>query len=168
MIFISDNGGPTAELTSSNAPLRGGKGNLWEGGTRVPWLMKWPGKISPGTVVKAPVISTDIAATVRDLARAGQPKVRDGLNLLPYLGSSQQALPERPMYWRVGERSALRRGDWKVSRNAGRGASLAWTLTNLRSDLAEQEDLAAQEPELLDELIEQWERLDREMEKPAR
>jgi len=166
-IFISDNGGPTAELTSSNEPLRGGKGSLWEGGTRVPWLMRWPDKITSGSVVRTPVISTDIAATVRDLAGARQPKLRDGIDLIPHLGSARQTLPKRSMYWRVGDRSALRRGDWKVSRKAGRDASYAWTLTNLKNDLAEQTDLSSEEPKILSELIRQWDEIDAEMVEPA-
>ena len=69
LIFVlSDNGGPTRELTSSNAPLRGGKGELYEGGIRVPFLMSWPGRIVAGQVEQRPVSSLDIAATVLPLA----------------------------------------------------------------------------------------------------
>jgi len=71
------------------------------------------------------------------------------------------------VYWRVGERSALRRGDWKISRKAGKGASLAWTLTTLKNDFAEQQDLAGKKLELLAELIQQWEEIDKQMVEPA-
>ena len=62
VVFLSDNGGPTKELTSSNAPLRGGKGELWEGGIRVPFIVSWKGTSSAAIVVDAPVTSMDATA----------------------------------------------------------------------------------------------------------
>lgn len=62
-VFLSDEGGPTKEITSSNAPLRGGKGELLEGGIRVPFIMSWKGRLPAGRVVDTPVISMDASAT---------------------------------------------------------------------------------------------------------
>ena len=63
VFFLSDNGGPTRELTSSNHPLRGEKGQMYEGGIRVPFLFQWPGKVPAGKTFDRPVLSTDIFAT---------------------------------------------------------------------------------------------------------
>ena len=170
IFFLSDNGGPTKELTSSNAPLRGGKGELWEGGIRVPFMMQWKGRLPAGKVVDQPVISTDIAATALNVAGAlapGHPAkaeaTLDGIDLLPHLTAEATQLPERPLYWRVGNKGALRRGDWKVVRNAGKGASAAWQLYNVNTDLGEEKDLANEQPKRLDELVGEWERLNHEM-----
>ncbi|TWT91898.1 alkaline phosphatase family protein [Neorhodopirellula pilleata] len=110
-----------------------------------------------------------LAIASAELGYAGRPNVVLIIadDLIPYLGASQNALPERPMYWRVGERAALRRGHWKVSRQAGKGASLAWTLTDLKNDFAEQNDLADRHAGLLNELVAEWEKVDAQMVQPA-
>ena len=179
VFFISDNGGPTKELTSSNAPLRGGKGELWDGGIRVPFMMQWKGRLPAGKVVDQPVISTDIAATAEALgvlplgvqekggsqrsAQAYTPTDRDGIDLLPYLTAETIKLPERPFYWRVGNKGALRRGDWKVVRNGGKGAPAAWQLFNLSNDIGEAKDLAKEQPQVLSELVAAWDGLNHQM-----
>lgn len=168
VFFLSDNGGPTAELTSSNLPLRGGKGSVYEGGVRVPFLVQWPGTLPAGEVYGKPVLSLDIFATA--IARAGidPPKNRplDGVDLLPYLTGEAEGAPHDELYWRVGEKSALRVGDWKLVRNPGRGESDAWQLYRLDRDIAETSDLATEAPEKLRELVERWEARNREMVEP--
>jgi arylsulfatase B len=74
VFFLSDNGGPTRELTSSNQPLRGEKGQMYEGGIRVPFLFQWPDKVPAGKTFDRPVLSTDIFATIH--AAAGAPNLR--------------------------------------------------------------------------------------------
>mgnify|MGYP000647510586 CR=1 FL=1 len=70
IVFYSDNGGPTPQTTSSNAPLRGHKGQVLEGGIRVPMFVKWPGRIAPGTVVETPVAHIDVMPTLAERIRA--------------------------------------------------------------------------------------------------
>jgi arylsulfatase A-like enzyme len=83
VVFLSDNGGPTTKNGSNNAPLRGGKGDAWEGGWRVPFAMQWPGGLPKGKTYSHPVISLDIMATIVALTKAPVAKERplDGVNL---------------------------------------------------------------------------------------
>lgn len=156
VVFLSDNGGATRELTSSNAPLRGEKGSVFEGGIRVPFIARWPGRLPSHRVIDTPVISLDLAATA--LAGAGvklEPGILDGLDLAAHLQGAPPTSP-RTFYWRMGQRRALRHGDWKIVREGGRGQGGAWLLFNLASDLSEKTDLAAQEPARLADLVQRW------------
>lgn len=100
--FLSDNGGPEKHNGSDNGILRGGKGDVFEGGIRVPFAIKWPNKISKGIVYNAPVISLDIFATV--IAQTQVPiktrNVLDGVNLIPYLLGENQESPHEFLFWR--------------------------------------------------------------------
>ncbi len=170
IIFLSDNGGPTKELTSSNLPLRNGKGSMYEGGFRVPFIYNWPGRLAEGKVCDQVLTSLDILPTA--LAAAGAPAAqgKDGLNVLSTLEDLSQPLPERTLYWRQGHRAALRRGDWKVvspRREQNRKGPRVWELYNVASDIAETRNLAAQEPDRLEALVEAWEKLDAKMREPA-
>ena len=152
VIFLSDNGGPTKELTSRNAPLRGGKGELWEGGIRVPFIVSWPGRITPRTDA-TPVISLDATATALALAGISAPPTPlDGVNLWPLLSGKSTAAPHSALYWRVGERHAIRQGDWKLLRQRG-----AWQLYDLAHDVGEQTDRAMDEPARTQALAALWE-----------
>jgi arylsulfatase B len=174
IVFFSDNGGPTRELTSSNSPLRGGKGDLFEGGVRVPFLCQWPGTIPPGTVATTPVSSVDLFATAVAVAGAPTPQPLDGLDLRTVLGMSREGStpassspPARTFFWRVGDRAALRQGDWKIVRHPARGQPLRWQLFDLSSDVGETRDLASVEPERLAQLAAEWEQLNAEMQPPV-
>ena len=152
IVFLSDNGGPTKELTSSNAPLRGGKGELFEGGIRVPFIVSWPGRIAP-RALDTPVISLDATATALGLAGiSSTPSPLDGVNLWPLLSGKSTTAPHATLYWRVGERHAIRHGDWKLLRQRG-----AWQLYNLTQDVGEQTDRATAEPARTQELTGLWE-----------
>lgn len=141
VVFLSDNGGPTAELTSSNLPLRGGKGQLWEGGIRVPFLMQWKSRIEGGRVLDAPVSSLDLFPTVCAAAGASLPaKKLDGVNLLPYL-TAGAAGPHESLFWRYGPNLALRRGNWKIVKQGDE----PFRLYDLEADLGETRDLSAAE-----------------------
>ena len=152
VVFLSDNGGPTKELTSRNDPLRGGKGELWEGGIRVPFIVSWPGRITPRTDA-TPVISLDATATALALAGISAPPTPlDGVNLWPLLSGKSTAAPHSALYWRVGERHAIRQGDWKLLRQRG-----AWQLYDLAHDVGEQTDRAMAEPARTQALAALWE-----------
>ncbi|MFO0820711.1 MAG: sulfatase-like hydrolase/transferase [Pirellulales bacterium] len=151
VFFVSDNGGPTKELTSSNVPLRGGKGEIWEGGIRVPFIMSWKGRVKP-LVVDAPVISMDATATALELARVNTEKASlDGRSLVPLLIGSADMTPHQTLFWRVGRKNAVRRGAWKLIRDGGE-----WRLYDLDNDLGETMDVAAKEAERVAELSRLW------------
>ncbi|MDZ4853243.1 MAG: sulfatase-like hydrolase/transferase [Pirellulaceae bacterium] len=164
VIFVSDNGGPTRELTSSNRPLRGEKGALLEGGIRVPFLMRWPTGLPTPYVETRAVSSLDIFVTAIQLAGASQPKKLDGINLIPCLTTSKTDAIHQELYWRVGTQSAFRNGDWKIFRP--READAPWELYDLRNDIGEANNLANDQPEKLRELKVAWERMDSEMIEP--
>jgi arylsulfatase B len=167
VIFLSDNGGPTRELTSSNAPLRGGKGQLFEGGVRVPFLMRWPGRLPASAVEERVVSSLDIYPTALAAANVATPQSsapRDGADLLPYLTSDQDRLPHKQLYWRVGNNAALRQGAWKIVRQAPGGRTLTtWRLYHLAEDLGEVKDLAHEQAEVLARLADAWTKINETM-----
>ncbi|MBK5293931.1 MAG: sulfatase-like hydrolase/transferase [Acidobacteriia bacterium] len=169
VFFISDNGGPTAELTSGNGPLRGGKGQLYEGGIRVPFLAQWRGRIPGGQVVKEPVSALDILPTA--VAAAGgaafSAAAIDGVNLLPMLTREAGKLPRKNLFWRHGASIALREGKWKLVKQRDRNdPGEAYRLYDLSTDLAERNDLAAREPAVARALVGEMQRINREMQPP--
>ena len=166
VIFLSDNGGPTRELTSSNLPLRGEKGSMYEGGLRVPFLVRWTDTLPAGRTEQQIISSTDIYATALAAAGAERSRSIDGRNLLPLLsGQADRLPPERTLYWRQGRKAAVRRGDWKAV-NMQRDKRPRWELYDLSTDLSEQHDLAAEQSDRLQALVRQWQELDAEMTPP--
>ena len=165
IFFISDNGGPTEELTSSNKPLRGGKGQLWEGGIREPFLMQWPGQFPAGIVFTNAVSSMDIFYTSIFAGQGKFPddRVLDGVNLIPYLTGENLDPPHPVLFWRYGKNIALRKADWKLVRQSGPD----FHLYNLATDISETKDLAAQKPEVVKELKSAMDELDKQMVAPA-
>lgn len=168
VFFISDNGGPTRQTTSSNGPLRGFKAQTWEGGVRVPWLVQWKGKIPAGQTLDQPVIQLDILPTALNAAGVEVPadwKV-DGVNLLPLLTGATKDAPHDALYWRFGQQIAIRKGDWKLVKapedatplgnQGGKASTEGATLYNLAKDIGESTNLASQEPEKLKELAAAW------------
>ena len=145
VFFISDNGGPTRELTSSNKPLRGGKGEVYEGGLRVPFLVQWKSVLPQARVFSQPAISLDVYATAA--AAAGVPIPRkqqcDGVDLVPLLTNAENNAPHDVLFWRMQARRALRAGDWKLVRQPGYRQSQAdWELYDLSADISESQNLA--------------------------
>jgi len=162
IVFLSDNGGPTRELTSSNRPWRGGKGELYEGGVRVPFILQWKGRLPAGRVEPRMVSSLDLFPTALAAANAPTPAKLDGVNLIPRLTQPDEHPIRSEHFWRVGGNAALRRGDWKIVRMRNG----PWQLYHLASDGSESQDLAAQQPDKLRELETVWRSLNAEMIEP--
>ena len=102
VFFFSDNGGVEWYNFSDNGPLRGIKGDFFEGGIRVPFAMQWPNKIKPGTIYDKPIIALDIFATVASAAKAEKyiKNEIDGVNLMPYLSGKKSGSPHEYLYWK--------------------------------------------------------------------
>jgi arylsulfatase B len=164
IVFVSDNGGPTEELTSSNAPLRGGKGSLYEGGIRVPMVWTMPGRIPAGRVEDRPVLSLDIAATALDLAGLPADENADGKSLLQWIDSPSRDHPHQNLYWRMpGGKMAFRSGNWKIVRPR---QNQPIELYHLPGDASEKRNLASQHSDKLGELINKWKAMDAQMGDP--
>jgi arylsulfatase A-like enzyme len=150
VFFYSDNGGPTPQTTSSNLPLRGYKAQVFEGGIRVPFLAQWKGRLPAGTVYREMVMGFDFHATALAAAGISVPADRplDGVNLLPFLTGANQGRPHEHLFWRAGAQHAARVGDWKLVNTRTEPPMLF----NLKDDIGEKADLAAQEPAKLKEL----------------
>lgn len=157
IVFLSDNGGPTRELTSSNLPLRGEKGQMFEGALRVPFMVRWKGRLPAGVVDNRMVSSMDIFATSAHLARTEVPEGIDGVNLIPYLTGTNAGSPHDTLYWQQGNYTALRHGNWKLLNMRGAIAEPQWELYDVASDLGETRDVAAASPDRLAELVRIWE-----------
>ena len=161
IVFLSDNGGPTRELTSSNLPLRGGKGDLYEGGVRIPFLVQWTGMLPAGETYSHPILSADVFATASAAAGVPMPADRatDGVDLAPFLTGEINERPHELLFWRYGRKRAIRLGDRKLVDNDGRG----WELYDLAADVDESDDLAAARPDLVRELADAWGRTNAEL-----
>ena len=155
VIFLSDNGGANNVLDSSNAPLRGAKGTLLEGGIRVPFLARWPGRIKAGTVIDTPASALDIFPTALTAAGLPTDDNLDGISLM----TSIKGKPTKrsAFFWRINNAAAIRDGDWKLIRFPDRMPELY----NLSKDIGETTNLSLQQPkrsaQMLTKLFE-WER----------
>ena len=169
VFFLSDNGGPTKELTSSNLPLRGSKGQMYEGAIRVPFMVQWKGKIPAGQVYDKVVSSFDIYATAAaNSAGVTAPKQVEGVDLIPFLSGKDTGTPHETLYWRQGGKTAIRHGDWKLVRMGKRleAGKAKWELYDLSKDISEETDRSEVNPAKLTELILIWEKMNSEMVDP--
>lgn len=168
VFFLSDNGGPTRELTSSNAPLRGEKGQMYEGAIRVPFMVQWKGKLPSGSVYGNPVSSMDIFATASEVAGAKMSKQVEGVSLLPFITGKNKSRPHETLFWRQGGKTALRHGDWKLVRMGRRlnFGQAQWELYDLSKDISEATNLAETNPERVTQLRAIWEKMNSEMVDP--
>ena len=161
VFFFSDNGGPVGVTNCRNTPLRGAKGQVYEGGVRVPFVVRWPAKLKPGKY-EHPVASLDVFPTA--LAAAGgapfPETTLDGVDLLPHLtGTAATSLQDRTLFWRTGggKSFAVRRGNAKWVKNGDQPAELY----DLAADIGETTNLAAEQKETaaaLQQACEAWNR----------
>ena len=173
LVFVSDNGGVGGYVRegikadgkdiTDNAPLRSGKGSLYEGGTRVPLIVRWPGVVKAGGSVSVPTIHVDVYPTLLEIAKAPKPRqVLDGQSLVPLLRDSEAKLAREAIYqhfpgylgsgpgkWRTTPVSTVQAGDWKLMEFLEDGHL---ELYNLGDDLGESRNLAGAMPEKAAEL----------------
>ena len=130
--------------------FRAGKGSLYEGGLKVPFLVRWPGVIAPGTVSDDLIYFPDIMPTLAELTSAtGGVEKTDGVSILPILQGQGFTHNNRRMYWEYGNQTAVRHGNWKACRKAGN----PWELYDLSKDIEENVNVASQHPDILEGLI---------------
>ena len=166
VVFSSDNGpegaGDTGPGRGLAGPLRGRKRSMYEGGHRVPGIIRWPARVQPGTESDEPVVGSDFFPTALAAAGLEPPPGRtlDGANLLPALRGAVVDRP-RPLYWRWGGFVAYREGPWKIVVDESFKQP---ELFNLADDVGETTDLAAREPERLAGMLERLRALTAEIE----
>ncbi len=156
ILFLSDNGGLEHEqngrVVTSNRPLRGEKGMLYEGGIRIPAVARWPGRVPAGAVCDTPAITMDLYPTLAELAAVDLPKTQpcDGVSLARLLSDPQSPLDRAALYWHLPHyhhstpAGAIRQGDWKLIEFFETDTV---ELYHLGRDASEQHNLADAEPE---------------------
>ena len=159
VFFCSDNGG-VKNYGPHNFPLHGWKGQLYEGGHRVPAIAWWPGKIQAGMRSDETIMSMDIFPTFLDLARGTMPKGLDGISFKKVLFSKGD-LPERCLFWRFHHVKAIRQGNWKLIVSETKASKNHVELYNLKDDISETKNLAGNNPDLVKRLqkkLDEWEK----------
>ncbi len=147
IFFLSDNGGPPEDNASANTPLRGRKGQMWEGGIRVPFLAQWKSVVPAGKIYDRPVSSLDILPTA--LSASGATSIADqpldGVDLVPFLTGRKAGNPHEFLFWRIAERGiwAVRSGDHKLITQGGKTS-----LYDLTKDIREARNLQGKMPEV--------------------
>ncbi|QDV85031.1 sulfatase-like hydrolase/transferase [Planctomycetes bacterium TBK1r] len=168
VFFTGDNGGqdrfrdnehPRGYFGPNKNPVtgvefRGGKGNLYEGGLRIPYLVRWPGKIKAGQVSDLVFSQVDVFPTLAELTGAEAPGDLDGMSILTELIGAEATGHEQPqhefLYWEYGPQTAVRMGQWKAIQPKRDGP---WALYDLDRDVSETTDLAKQQPDVLAKMI---------------
>jgi len=167
VIFLSDNGGQEAwtshgeyndrfgpyDRLGDNRPLRDWKGSLYEGGIRVPAVMRWTGKLKPGTI-DGVISVNDIYPTIAHIAGVSIPAEAhvEGVDVWPAL-TGKGAVPERILYWRTPRQIAVRKGPWKLIHFGATPTEGRNELYNVVDDPEEKQDQAAQHPDIVEELF---------------
>ncbi|HEX4263432.1 MAG TPA: sulfatase-like hydrolase/transferase [Verrucomicrobiae bacterium] len=141
-------GGMDPKFFDSAGPLRGQAGSLYEGGIRVPMIIRWPAGIKPGQVSDIPWAAWDLLPTALDIALMKPPEKTDGISMVPVLTGKGKVKKHEDFYWGSDEsdgQQAARMGDWKIIRNG----TNAPALYNLKKDIGEKEDVAGKNPDVL-------------------
>ncbi len=160
VIFTSDNGSRARDEGGSNAPLRGTKAQTWEGGQRVPCIMRWPGKIAAGTTCGGIAASIDLFATLAELTGAPLPAgvALDSISLADTLLGGKPTRRTVFAYYKGANLEAVRKGDWKLHfcktgwTPGGVESKVIAELYNLRDDIGETTDVYDQHPDIVREI----------------
>ncbi|MDW7693331.1 arylsulfatase [Flammeovirgaceae bacterium SG7u.111] len=161
IVFTSDNGphkegGADPDYFESNGELRGYKRDLYEGGVRVPMIASWPGKIAAGSKTEHISAFWDVFPTFCELTETSTPENLDGISFLPTLLGNQEQQPQHDyLYWEFhekGGRQAIRKGNWKAVKYNVFKESSEIELYDLSKDIAEQQNVADQHPEVVKEM----------------
>lgn len=166
IIFLTDNGCAAyyAGMCACE-PLRGGKLSHYEGGVRVPFMIRWPEKLTAGQIYRNPISSMDIFPTALTAAGGKLPsdRVYDGVDLLPYLSGAILGIPHEQLAWRRTPMASIRKGDWKLWKSTEGKFTL---LFNLKDDPNETTNLAERNPAKLKELEAAFDQWARDMQDP--
>jgi arylsulfatase A len=164
IVFLTSDNGTThlkdqvdAEFFQSVGPLRGLKGSVYEGGIRVPMIVRWPGQVAPHSESDLLSAHYDALATILDVVGQQPPADTDGISYLPTLLSHNDAQPTHPyLFWDFagyGGQLAVRMGRWKgVQRNLRQNPDAPLELYDLSADLGETTDVAAQQPDVVERI----------------
>lgn len=161
VVFVSDNG-TALSRPGSNAPFSGGKYSTYEGGIRMPYMMKWPGHIPAGLVFSKPASTLDILPTVAKACGVSTVEAQplDGVDLMPYLTGQDQGAPHQALFWKLAAYSAVRVGRWKLYLEPRNGV---YRLFDLEKDPAETTDLQEAEPAIFKDLKARYEAWDKSL-----
>jgi len=145
VVFFSDNGGLPKNNGSLNTSLRGVKGQLWDGGIRIPFCLQWPAKIKGGRTLDFPISSLDLLPTIVSTA-GGKADGVDGMNLIPFV-TGETVPPNRNLYWRFNRAWAVRDREWKLVNQGSKPQ-----LFRIAEDISEKTDLYVQQPDVVKRL----------------
>jgi len=166
IVFLCGDNGGQAYFSSADHPrglfapnvdprtgqeFRAGKGSLYEGGLRVPMIVRWPGKIKPRSVSDHVWYYPDVMPTLAELTGANVPDACDGISIVPTLFGKGEQQQHEFLYWEYVGQTAVRMGQWKGWRRTGgrKGAAVPWQLYDLSKDVSETTDLADQHPDIV-------------------
>ena len=159
IFFLSDNGGPK-NISASNGELRGQKGEFYEGGIHVPFIVQWKGKLPAGQMIEHSVISLDILPTAVEAAGGNISKdwKLDGISLLPQLTGDSKKAPHDALCWRFLFQHCYRTPEWKLVKAKEKigGKVRDWQLFHISDDPSEKHDVISQYPEVADDLRKQY------------
>lgn len=142
--------GPNVD-PKTGTEFRAGKGSLYEGGLRIPFMVRWPGKIAAGQESDLIFYQPDILPTLTELCDAATPKDIDGISILPtLLGNTESQKTHEFLYWEYGQQTAVRQNHWKAIRPRSQAD---WELYDLDKDVSETNNVAADHPDLLKRMV---------------
>ncbi len=166
IFFTSDNGGATYTGATSNGELNGGKITHYDGGLNVPFIMKWKGTLTTGSMYDYPVSLMDVFTTSIAACHIPAPQniTLDGVDIMPHLSGMNSQAPQEYLFWRTDFNKSVRNGRWKLIVNTRDDFLM---LYDLASDRQEKHDLKSNHPDIVTHLLERLSAWERDMKSPA-